>query len=199
VIETSGENSNHCLEDYIMVRFSICALICAAFVSAGATIAGKYTLQHANDLQREGAGIPHPDTPQPEVPPISKQRKVSKLRGNPCDLENGVLVAKDPIMRQKCDEADIYYKIGQVVGVMVWASPLLAIFLIVRRRTEQARLERLMAEIELKKINDAGLCEASSDRDSPCSVPVAGCAEKPIMPKKTDPLVKPLVQLNYEI
>ena len=82
---------------------------------------------------------------------------------------------------------------------MVWAAPLLAIILIVLRRMERARLERLMAMIELERISDPQLCHDSSDVDSPCADQAAGNAETPPTPAETGPLDEPLVRPNYEI
>ena len=106
---------------------------------------------------------------------------------------------KDPVLRQKAENADTYYTISQVSGHVVWAAPLLAIILIVLRRMERARLERLMAMIELERIKNPQLCRDSSDVDSPRTDQAAGNAETPPTPDETDPLDKPLVQPNYEI
>jgi hypothetical protein len=192
---------NPFLEDYIMCRFTICLLIAAACVSGGAFIIGKYTWNMRNDLEREAAGIPPPDMISPTVPPpISQQRKVSKLRGNPAIMKDGRLVPKDPVLRQIGENADTYSTISQVIGHVVWAAPLLAIILIVLRRMERGRLERLMARIELERINDPQLlCRDSSDVDSPRADQAAGNAETPPTPDETGPLDKPLVQPNYEI
>jgi hypothetical protein len=136
----------------------------------------------------------------PEVPPpISEQRKVTKLGGNPFDFENGRLVPKDPVLRQTGESADTYSTISQVSSHVVWAAPLLAIILIVLRRMERARLERLMAMIELERMSDPQLCRDSSDVVSPCTDPVAGNAETPPKPDEKGPLDKPLVQPVYEI
>jgi hypothetical protein len=64
---------------------------------------------------------------------------------------------------------------------------------------ERARLERLMARIELERINDPQLCHDSSDVDNPCTDKAAGNAETPPTPDEKDPLDKPLVRPNYEI
>ena len=190
---------NPFLEDYIMCRFTICLLIAAACVSVGAVCVGRYTFRLKNDLEREAAGIPHRDMVGPKVPPpISEQLKVSKLRGNPANWE-GRLVPKDPVLRQIGEDADTYSTISQVSGHVVWAAPLLAIILIVLRRMERARLERLRAMIELERIRNPQLCHDSSDVDNPCTDQAAGNAEAPPTPDETDPLDKPLVQPNYEI
>jgi hypothetical protein len=181
-------------------KSTIRILICAACVSVGAVYVGRYTFRLAGDLQHEAASIPPRDLIGPMVPPpISEQRRVTKLGGNPVNWEDGRLVPKDPVLRQTGENADTYSTISQVSGHVVWAAPLLAIVLIVLRRMERARLERLMARIELERINDPQLCRDSRDVDSPCTDQAAGNAETPPTPGETGPLDKPLVQPNYEI
>ncbi len=183
-----------------MLRSTFYLLIAAACVSAGAVCVGRYTFRLKNDLQREAAGIPPPDLGGPKVPPpISGQRKVAKLGGNPVNWEDGRLVPKDAVLRQTAENADTYFTISQVSGHVVWAAPLLAIILIVLRRMERARLERLMARIELERIKNPQLCRDSGDVDSPRTDQAAGNAETPPTPDETGPLDKPLVQPNYEI
>lgn len=183
-----------------MSKSTIRILICAACVSAGAFCVGRYAFRLADDLQREAAFIPPRDMIGPKVPPpISEQRRVTKLGGNPFDYDNGRLVPKDPVLRQTAENADTYYTISQVSGHVVWAAPLLAIILIVLRRMERGRLDRLMARIELERINDPQLCRDSRDVDSPRDDQAAGNAETPATPDETGPLDKPLAQPNYEI
>jgi len=181
-------------------KSAIRILICAACVSVGAVCVGRYTGRLADDLQRDAASMPPRDMIGPKVPPpISEQRKVTKLGGNPVNWEDGRLVPKDPVLRQKAENADTYYTISQVSGHVVWAAPLLAIILIVLRRMERARLDRLMAIIELERIKNPQLCRDSGDVDSPHTDQAAGYAETPPTPDEKDPLDKPLVQPNYEI
>jgi hypothetical protein len=183
-----------------MCRSMIRLLIAAACVSVGAVCVGRYTFRLADDLQRDAASMPPRDMIGPKVPPpISEQRRVTKLGGNPVDWEDGRLVPKDPVLRQNRENADTYYTISQVSGHVVWAAPLLAIILIVLRRMESARLERLMARIELERITNPQLCHDGSDVDSPCTDQAAGPAETPPTPDEAVPLDKPLVQPNYEI
>ena len=78
----------------------------------------------------------------------------------------------------------------QVSGHVVWAAPLLAIILIVLRRMERGRLERLMAMIELERIKNPQLCRDSSDVESPRTDQAAGNAETPPTPGETEPLVR---------
>jgi len=180
-------------------KSTIRILMCAACVSAGAVYLSRYTFRLKNDLEREAAGIPHRDMVGPKVPPpISEQLKVSKLRGNPANWE-GRLVPKDPVLRQIGEDADTYSTISQVSGHVVWAAPLLAIIIIALRRMERGRLERLMARIELERINDPQLCHDSSDVESPRADQAAGNAETPPTPAETCPLDEPLVRPNYEI
>jgi hypothetical protein len=182
-----------------MFRSTFCLLIAAACVSVGAVCVGRYTFRLADDLQTEAVSLPPRDMIGPKVPPpISEQRKVTKLGGNPVDREGGRLVPKDPVLRQKGENADTYYTISQVSGHVVWAAPLLAIILIVLRRMERGRLKRLMAMIELERIKNPQLCHGSSDVDSSCTDQAAGNAETPPTPDETDPLDKPLVRPNYE-
>jgi len=182
-----------------MFRSTFGLLIAAACVSVGAVCVGRYTFRLADDLQTEAASLPPRDMIGPKVPPpVSEQRKVTKLGGNPANWEDGRYVPKDPVLRQKGENADTYYAINQVSGHAVWAAPLLAVILIVLRRMERARLERLMARIALERINDPQLCHDSS-ADSPCTYQAAGNAETPSTPGETGPLDKPLVQPNYEI
>ena len=183
-----------------MFRSTSCLLIAAACVSAGAVCIGRYTFRLADDLQQEAAFLPPRDMIGPKVPPpITEQRRVTKLGGNPVDWESGRLVPKNPVLRQNAENADTYYTISHVCGHVVWAAPLLAIILIVLRSMERARLERLMARIELERLNDPQLCHDSGDVDSPRTDQVAGYAETPPTPDETDPLDEPLVQPNYEI
>jgi hypothetical protein len=106
-------------------KSSIRTLIAAACVSVGAVCVGRYTFRLADDLQTEAVSLPPRDMIGPKVPPpITEQRKVTKLGGNPANWEDGRLVPKDPVLRQKGENADTYYTISQVSGYVVWAAPL---------------------------------------------------------------------------